>query len=566
MSASPPIAIRAGSTVRQPVRGRAWSAAALLLAALVCLPIAAVVVQAFNPRENIWPHLLDTVLWHYVSTSLLLLGGVALGTLAIGISTAWLVTHHDFPGRRLFTWALLLPFAVPAYVVAYIYTDLLEYAGPVQSLLRELFGWKLASEYWFPEIRNLFGAITMLVLVLYPYVFMLARSAFLEQSASLVEAARLMGRSRRASFFGVALPMARPAIVVGLTMALMETLNDYGTVDYFAVRSLSAGIYDVWLGMNNLGGGAQIATILLIFILMLVSLEKISRRHQANYQPGASRLRPLQRQALTGGRATLASLWCLLPIVLGFVIPAIVLVRYSILYFAESWTPEFQRIALNSLMLSGTAAVATMVLGVVLVYAQRLRPSALMRGSIATACLGYAIPGPVIAIGVIIPFAAFDNTLDAVARSAFGVSTGLLLSGTVFAILFAYSVRFLAVSFGAIDASMQKISPTIDDAARSLGRSPGQILRHVHLPLMRSGLLTAVLVVFVDCMKELPATLVLRPFNFDTLATSVYQLASDELIGQSALGALLIVIAGLCPVILLSAAIDRQREAIPHVP
>ena len=551
----------AGST-----RGRPWRVAALLLAALVCLPIAAVVLQAFNPRENIWPHLLDTVLWHYVSTSLLLLGGVAIGTLVLGISAAWLVTHHDFPGRRLFTWALLLPFAVPAYVVAYVYTDLLEYAGPVQSFLRELFGWRLASEYWFPEIRNLFGAIVMLVLVLYPYVFMLARSAFLEQSASLVEAARLMGRSRRASFFSVAMPMARPAIVVGVTMALMETLNDYGTVDYFAVRSLSAGIYDVWLGMNNLGGGAQIATILLIFILMLVSLEKISRRHQANYQPGASRLRPLQRQRLSGGTALLASLWCLLPIVLGFVIPAIVLVRYSILYFAESWTADFQRIALNSLLLSGTAAIVTMTLGVVLVYAKRLRPSALMRGSIATACLGYAIPGPVIAIGVIIPFAAFDNTLDAFARSTFGISTGLLLSGTVFAILFAYSVRFLAVSFGAIDASMQKISPSIDDAARSLGRTPAEILRHVHLPLMRSGLLTAVLVVFVDCMKELPATLVLRPFNFDTLATSVYQLASDELIGQSALGAMLIVIAGLIPVILLSAAIDRQREVIPHVP
>lgn len=537
-----------------------WSAIALLIAFIVCLPILSVIWLSFNPEENIWPHLVNTVLSSYIWNTLGLMLGVAIGTLLIGVSTAWLITHYEFPGRTLFNWALLLPFAVPAYVIAFIYTDLLEFAGPVQSGLRALFGWKLANEYWFPAIRTLPGAILMLVLVLYPYVYLLARAAFLEQSASVLEAARVLGGTSQNLFFRVALPMARPAIVVGLSMALMETLNDFGTVDYFAVRTLTAGLYDVWLGMNNLGGGAQIATLLLMFVMMLIGLEKISRRHQQNFQPTATRFRQLTRHPLSGRRAMLASAACLAPILLGFLIPAWVLVNYAITYFAESWTEDFRQIAINSMLLSGTAAATAVTIGILLSYSQRLHPTRLLRTSVNVSSMGYAVPGAVLAIGVIIPFATFDNTLDDFMRRHFDISTGLLLSGTVFALIFAYTVRFLAVAYGSVDASMKKISPHMDDAARSLGHSSASILTRIHLPLMKSGVLTAALVVFVDCMKELPATLILRPFNFDTLATHVYQFASDELIGEASLGALLIVLVGLAPVILLTTTIDRSRE------
>jgi len=489
-----------------------WTLLALCIAAIVCLPMLAVIWIAFNPEENIWPHLFQTVLGSYISNTLILMSGVALGTSLIGVSTAWVVTHYEFPFRNIFNWALL------PYVIAYVYTDLLEYAGPVQASLRALFGWQLASDYWFPSIRSMPGAILMMVLVLYPYVYLLARAAFLEQSASMLEAARALGVGGRARFLRVALPMARPAIAVGIAMALMETLNDYGTVDYFAVRTLTAGLYDVWLRMNNLGGGAQIATLILLFVMVLIGLEKASRRRQRNYQPTATRFRALSRRKL------------------------------------------FRTIALNSIALSATAALCAVVIGVLLSYSQRLRPTRLLQTSIHVSSLGYAVPGAVLAIGVIIPFASFDNAIDSIARSYFGYSTGLLLSGTVFALIFAYTVRFLAVAYGSVDASMKKVSPHMDDAARSLGHSSMTILRRIHLPLMRGGIMTAALVVFVDCMKELPATLVLRPFNFDTLATHVYQFASDELIGPAALGALMIVLVGLAPVILLTMSIDRSRE------
>ncbi len=546
------------SRARTPVSG--WSVTALAVAAVVCLPLLAVIWLAFTPEENIWPHLYRTVLGNYVSTTLLLMLGVALGTFFIGVSSAWVVTHYEFPLRKVFNWALLLPFAVPAYVIAYVYSDLLEYAGPVQSSLRTLFGWQLASDYYFPDIRTLPGAIIMMTLVLYPYVYLLSRAAFLEQSASLAEAARSLGVTRCTRILKVSLPMARPAIAVGLALVMMETLNDFGTVDYFAVRTLTAGLYDVWLGMNNLGGGAQIATLLLIFVLMLIGLEKSSRRYQQHYLPSGSRFRPLPRRSLHGLSALSAFLICAIPVVFGFVVPALVLVLHVVDNLSSSLSANFIQSAANSVMLSSIASLCAVTLGVLLSYSKRLHPTKTLHTAVGVASLGYAIPGAVLAIGVIIPLAAFDNEVDSLMRSLFGISTGLLLSGTVFALIFAYTVRFLAMAYGSINASMSKISPHMDDAARSLGKRPGAILRTVHLPLMRGGLLTAALVVFVDCMKELPATLVLRPFNFDTLATQVYQYASDELIGQSAIYALLIVLVGLLPVVLLSTTIDRTRS------
>jgi len=530
------------------------------MAAVVCLPLLSVLYLALNPSENIWPHLLETVLTSYIINTLLLMVGVGIGTTLLGVSTAWLITHFEFPARGLLKWLLLLPFAVPAYVIAYVYTDLLEFAGPVQSALRNLFGWKLASDYYFPAIRTLPGAICMMVLVLYPYVYLLARSAFVEQSASVLEAARALGANRYSRFYRVALPMARPAIMVGIALVLMETLNDYGTVDYFAVQTLSVGLYDVWLSMNNLGGGAQIASLCLLFVVILIGIEKISRQNQQNYQHSASRFRATRRIKLNGGKAFAAFMLCGLPVLLGFIVPAIVLAKYAVIYFEQSWDEGFRRTALNSVMLSAIAALCAVSIGVFLSYAKRLHPTSWMRSSISIASLGYAVPGAVLAIGVMIPFAAFDNFLDSIAERWFGLSTGLLLSGTLFALIFAYTVRFLAVAYGSIDASMKKISPHMDDAARSLGKSHGNILFKIHLPLMRGGVITAALVVFVDCMKELPATLVLRPFNFDTLATQVYQYASDEMIGESALYALLIVLVGLVPVIMLSNTVDRASE------
>ncbi|RDE22812.1 iron ABC transporter permease [Motiliproteus coralliicola] len=545
---------------RSSNKGLRWLFGSLLIAVLVCLPVASIFWISLFPEENIWSHLADTVLPHYIETTLLLLAGVGGLSIVIGVSTAWLVTMCRFPGSRLFEWALLLPFAIPAYVIAYVYTDLLEYAGPVQMALRDWFDWRNARDYWFPDIRTLGGAILMLSLVLYPYVYMMARAAFLEQSANIQAASRTLGCNAWQSFFRVSLPIARPGIAVGLSLVSMETLNDFGTVDYFAVKSLSAGIYDTWLNMGNLGGAAQIASMMLIFVVILISIERISRSRQKQFS-GADRYGNLDTYQLSGWRAAGALLICGLPFVAGFLLPILLLARYAVIYFDESWTEDFLTIATNSFVLSALAALLCCLIGLLLAYSSRLHGnSKLMKTGIRASGLGYAMPGAVLAIGVIIPFAAFDNGLDSFMREQFDISTGLLLSGTAFAILFAYVVRFLAVAAGSIESSLIKVTPTMDMASRSLGLNSMQTLLRVHLPLIRGGILTGALVVFVDCMKELPATLILRPFNFDTLATQVYQYASDEMIEQSALSALLIVLVGLIPVILLSRSITASRR------
>jgi iron(III) transport system permease protein len=540
-------------------RPNPWTAATLLVALVVAVPILSIPWLALFPRENIWPHLASTVLPGYVLTTLGLMLGVTFGVLTMGVTSAWLVTMCRFPGRRIFEWALLLPMAVPAYVIAYVYTDLLEYAGPVQSFLRHLFGWQNAADYWFPEIRSLAGAVAMMSLVLYPYVYLLSRAAFLEQSVGLLDASRTLGCGPWATFFRVSLPMARPSIATGVALALMETLNDVGTVDFFAVHTLTFGIYDVWLNMGNIGGAAQIAMVMLVFVMILLTIERQSRRRHKHYQ-SSGRLKALPAHRLEGGRAHLAFVACLLPVAAGFIVPMVVLLSNSIRYFDESWTPEFLRYALNSLALSSAAAAAAICVALLLAYGKRLVNSRTVSCAVSLSSFGYAVPGAVLAIGVIIPLAGFDNALDALLREHFGISSGLLFSGTVFALLFAYVVRFLAVALGSVDASLSKVTPAMDMAARTLGHGPMDTFFKVHLPLIRGGVLIGVLVVFVDCMKELPATLILRPFNFDTLATYVYQFASDELIEQASLGALGIVLAGLIPVVVLSRVITATRQ------
>ena len=542
-----------------------WTLGTVLVALAASIPIFAVIGLALTPGESVWGHLASTVLPLYIRTTLLLMAGVGLGTLVIGAGTAWLVTMCRFPGRRIFEWALLLPMAIPAYVVAYVYTDLLEYAGPVQGALRASLGWTTKGDYWFPEIRSLGGAIAVMTLAFYPYVYLLSRVAFLEQSVCVFEVSRTLGHGPWRSAFRIALPLARPALVIGLSLVLMETLNDFGTVDYFAVATFTAGIFDVWLNMNSVSGAAQLASVLLLFVLVVVYLERRGRRGR-RYHHTSARYRALPGYPLRGGSAALASLACLAPVVLGFAVPAGVLGRYALTHYADTLEADFLTYTANSLGLSSMAAVITVAVGIFMAYGARLRGGPVVTAATRFASLGYAVPGAVLAIGVVLPTAWLDNTVDAVLDSVFGISTGLLLSGSVFVIIIGYVVRFLALSFGTIEASLSKVTASMDGAARTLGAGPAATLRRVHLPVMRGSVLTAAILVFVDCMKELPMTVILRPFDFHTLATFVHQYASDELLAESSLAALTIVASGILPVVLLSRTIGRSRPGHTGAP
>ncbi len=545
-----------------------WVISTWLITLLVSLPILVVLSSVLVDTRSTWQHLASTVLATYIANSLGLMLGVGLGTAVIGVSTAWLVTLCRFPGQRLFESLLLLPLAAPAYILAYTYTELLEFYGPVQTQLRRWFGWETVHDYWFPNVRSLPGAVAMLTLVLYPYVYLLARSAFLTQSNSLLEASQNLGYSPWGSFSKVALPLARPAIVAGLSLVLMETLNDLGTVEFFSVPTFTTGIYRTWFGMGEQLAASQLAALLLVFVFGLMGLERISRRQQRYYQGAGQGGRAVPRYRLTGWRSAGAFLACSLPILLGFLLPAGVLLQLvwpgntgsQVEGGAEAdftggaigltSRDPFWQFAQHSLLLAGLTAGIAVLISVVLAYGQRLRPGNRWATQVAT--LGYAVPGAVIAVGVLVPLGRFDNTLNAWSRSTLGLSTGLLLSGTIIALIFAYLVRFLAVGFGAVESSLEQIRPSLDDAAHSLGYGTIATLRKVHLPLMRSGLMTGLILVFVDVMKELPATLIVRPFNFDTLAVRVYHLASDERLAEAALPALAIVGVGLLPVVLLN--------------
>jgi iron(III) transport system permease protein len=534
-----------------------WGVGGIAVALLLAIPVLVVFAHVFQPAGPTWEHLKATVLADYVGNSLLLAAGVGVGTLLIGISTAWLTAMCEFPGRRIFEWALLLPLAIPAYIIAYTYTGMLDFAGPVQSALREAFGWGY-GDYWFPEVRSLTGAILMLSLVLYPYVYLLARAAFLEQSVCVLEVSRTLGCGRWCSFFTVALPLARPAIVAGVSLALMETLADYGTVQYFGVPTFTTGIFRTWFGLGDPASAAQLSAMLLSFVFVLVALERWSRR-RARYHHTTGKYSRLPRYRLHGRGAAVALLVCALPLVLGFILPAGQLAAWMIATAAGTVDAEFITLVRNSLLLACLAALFALLLALLLGYGKRLRPSWPMVVAVRVAGMGYAVPGIVIAVGVLLPFAWLDNHIDAWMNAHLGVSTGLLLSGTIFALIYAYLVRFLSVSLQTVEAGLGKIRGSMDDAARSLGYRPLEVLGRIHMPIMRGSLLTAVLLVFVDVLKELPATLILRPFNFNTLAVRAFELASDERLADSASAALTIVAAGIIPVILLSRSIARSR-------
>ena len=540
-------------------------AGVVLTALIVAFPVISVLSFVLHPAGDVWRHLVDTVLRDYVVNSLLLMVGVTVGTLLIGVACAWLVTLCRFPGRRFFSWALLLPFAMPAYIIAYTYTGMLDYAGPVQTGLRDWFGWSNA-DYWFPEIRSRGGAIAMLSLVLYPYVYLLARAAFMEQSANTLDTSRTLGCTPWSSFFRVSLPAARPAIIAGLSLALMETLADYGTVQYFGVSTFTTGIFRTWFGLGDSAAAAQLSALLLGFVFVLIFIEQQSRRRARYHNPGGQS-KPLPCYTLGGARAWLAVLVCGLPLLLGFVVPTSQLAVWSVQTARDMVDARFFTLATHTLMLAFTTALIAVGLALFLAYGRRTLASRVVTASVRVAGMGYAIPGTVIAVGVLLPLAKLDNIVDGFARETFDVSTGLLLSGTWFALVFAYLARFLAVSLNTTDAGLAKVSSNMDDAARTLGCAPMAVVRRVHVPMLRGSLLTAVLLVFVDVMKELPATLVLRPFNFNTLAVRAYELASDERLADASTAAIAIVAAGVLPVVFLSSAImrGRRRESIATV-
>ena len=556
LSASP--AQLAGKTdARVRFRPDVWSLLTLLIAGLVALPVITVLAHVFVPTGEVWSHLYQTVLRGYVLNTLGLMLGVGFGTLLIGVGTAWLVVMCRFPGRRIFEWALLLPLAVPTYVIAYAYTDFLQFAGPVQSWLREVFEWG-RDDYWFPNVRSLGGAIVLMSLVLYPYVYLLTRAAFMEQSVCALEVGRTLGRGPWRLFSSVAVPLARPAIVGGVALALMEALNDFGAVQFFGVDTFTTGIFRTWFGLGEPAAAAQLAACLLMFVLVLLLLERFSRR-SARFHHTTGRYRELPQYRLRPARATVAFLACALPILVGFLVPAGLLLEMHFRVGDPLMGTRFWEFAWNSLRLATVASVVAVGLAVVIGYGVRLKPRALTRAAARIASVGYAIPGSVIAVGILIPLGWLDQQINLFSRDRFGVMPGLILTGTMVVLVYAYVVRFLAVSFNTVEASLTKVTPNMDAASRTLGKSPGRTLTLVHLPVMRSSLLAAGILVFVDVMKELPATIILRPFDFDTLAVRAFDLASDERLAQAATSSLGIVAVGIVPVILLSIAMRKSR-------
>ncbi|MCT2540110.1 ABC transporter permease [Sedimentimonas flavescens] len=536
-----------------------WSVGAALIAAVVLAPLVAVVWLALNPTENIWPHLISTTLPRYFGNTAYLAAGVAVLTAAIGAGSAWLISMYRFPFSGWLEWLLLLPLAIPAYVTAYALVDFLDYSGPVQGALREAFGWTSARDYWFPEVRARWAAVLVLAASLYPYVYLLARSAFREQSGGSYEVARALGAGPVGLFLRVGLPLARPAIAAGAAIAMMETVADFGVVDYFGVQTLTTGIFTTWLEAGNAGGAAQIAGVVLTVIMVLLALEKRSRRHSRYYQ-SARQPRPINRTELHGATGWVATGLCLAPFTMGFVLPVSVISAYA-WSNPEAWFgPGLSRALVHTLVTGGAAAVLTVLAALFMVYGVRMTGRRLPRTLLPLTAVGYAAPGAVLAVGILIPLAAIDHRLADAILALTGTDPGLLLTGSAFAIILAYVVRFFALAQSAADSAFGRISPSLPMAARSLGRTAGGALREVYMPLIRGSVASAVLMVFVESVKELPATMLLRPFNYETLATRVHEKASLENLGDAAPAALLVMLVGLIATMVLARAnLTRRR-------
>ena len=541
---------------RPAFRFSSLALAASAISALMLLPLAAIVWLAFTSDLSAISHLATTVLPAAARRTfwLLLLNGVITGL--VGVVTAWLVVSFDFPFRRLLSVLLVLPLAMPIYLAAYAFGEFLDFTGPVQTFYRAIFGFKSARDYGFPDVRSLGGAVLVMTAVLYPYVYLTARAVFAMQGRNAADVARTLGAGRWRVLLRVQLPMARPAIIVGLTLVMMESLNDIGAVQYLGVNTLTFSIYETWLNRGDLGGAAQLSVILLLIVLALIMMERLARRNQ---RYAASRANgEASRQRLSGPKAALATLCCALPVIIGFFVPTLVLAGFALKRLDAFASPRLLEALTTSIAVAGLAALFAVFFGLTLSYAVRNDPSRKAKSFARLASLGYAIPGTVLAIGVLIPLAGFDNAVDGVMRAGFGISTGLILSGSGFAIVYACTVRFLAMAEGSVDSGFQKLSPNLDMAARTLGRSPVKALFSVLLPNMRPALWTAALLVFIETLKELSATILLRPFNFNTIATLVYEDASRAEVESTSVPAMIIILAGLIPVLLVARSMDRR--------
>ena len=554
---APSAALRERFSGRSFVRPGPLAVAAVVLACVLALPVVVVLSSVFTPTEGTWTHLASTVLPEYIRNSLLLMCGVAVGVIVGGVTTAWLTVMCRFPGRRFFEWALLLPMAVPAYVMAYAYTDFLQFAGPVQTALREMTGWGV-REYWFPEVRSLSGAVLMLSFVLYPYVYLLARSAFLEQSDSMLEVARVCGYGAWGTFVRVALPLARPGIVAGTALALMETLADFGTVAYFGVQTFTTGIFHAWFSLGDRVAAAQLSAALLGFVFLVLYIERVTRA-RARFHTTSHRKRLRNVYRLQGVRAAIAVLMCVTPLVLGFLLPSAVLLNLALSGVDLAPASRYVQLTINTVSLGAITAALAVGFALIVAYAGRSARAGFVRVANRVAGMGYAVPGAVIAVGVLIPVTRLDHALAGWIQTMTGTSPGLLFTGSIAALVYAYLVRFFAVSLNAIEAGLTKITPSMDSAARSLGVGATATLARVHAPLLWRSALAAALLVFVDVMKELPATFVMRPFNFDTLAVQAHNFAVDERLAQAATPALTIVVVGLVPLIVLSRMMLRKE-------
>ncbi len=530
-----------------------WIVTTLVVVAILMAPILAVFVAATGDSGGLWGHLFETVLPRYVANSLILMVGVGCVALLFGVSTAWIVTIYEFPARRYVEWMLLLPAAVPAYLVAYTYTDFLEYAGPVQGALRDLFGWQSARDYWFPEIRSMGGAMLVIGAVLYPYVYMMARTAFLLTPASLFETGKVSGRH---IFWAVALPLARPAIVAGLALVLMETLSDFGTVEFFAIETLTLGIFNVWLGMNSLPAAAQIATIAFLFIIALLVVELMARANR-RYTDTTKRSVPLPPERTAGWHAALCLAICLIPIFVGFILPVGVLLNFVLSGLSVGFDAAVMAAAVNSITIALATAFLVMAIATFMALAASYQSGPVIRHATALASIGYAFPGTILAIGVVTAGGAFDSGIAAILNTVFGTTSTGWLTGTIGLVVLACIVRFQAIGYGAMTSGLERLPPNLLHASRTLGATFGGTVRTVILPLVMKSFIAGGLLVFVDVMKELPMTLLLRPFNFETLATYVYQFAKDELLEEAALPALLIVVTGIPPIVIMNAALRR---------
>ncbi|ELE5028230.1 iron ABC transporter permease [Vibrio fluvialis] len=534
-----------------------WKTSSVALATLLVLPILAIFVTAIGQTDDVFAHLLSTVMPTYAFNTVVLTLSVMALALLFGIPSAWLMAMCRLPGEKVLQWALVLPLAIPGYIVGYIFTGWFDYAGPIQIWLREQTGW-MAGEYYFPDIRSLAGASIVLALVLYPYVYLMCRAAFMEQNVSLLQSARLLKCSPWESFRRISLPLVRPSIAVALSLVAMETVGDFGTVSYFAVNTLTTAVYDTWMNYSNLTAAAKISAVMLVIVLLLLSAERYSRRRQKLYQSQFNSYEDF-RYALRGWKKWLALLWCWGLVCVAFIFPLLQLLSYAYTYFEQSWTAEFREYALNSLQVSLSAAVIGVAVALVVNFYSRLKSNRVSVALMRLSSMGYAVPGTVLAIGVMVPVLTLDHAVNDVAKAMQWGRPGLIFSGTMFAIIFALIVRFSAVAIGSIESSLNKISPSLDMAARTMGCQANAMLWRVHLPLVRRGALIAGLLVFIESMKELNAALLLRPFNFETLATYVYNYASDEHLELAALPAVLLVLVGLIPLVVVNRSLEQNH-------